>query len=403
MSTAGAVALSTPPAPAYETLSTDEDVLRFYDKTPLTLQKAASDALRDVKLHKDPIPPADPIARSGIAPREKTAVALGGLAGNNAHGAGFLEALRRAQKRPALMTFTSGQLYWVSQFLLGRNLETVFNARLEQPFRSEDANMMYRLTFGLDAPIRPSVFEFPFDLAQTLHRSWSRFVTSPTTFSFTRELLNVWPARSLVPSGLNFEEIAAALMGETEIGLAFNAYNFREGCEIVYLNRKACDLMHKSYGANKNRPWITYSAIDEEAVRAALKIYEYGFAGGSQTLDGAYLRGIILSELPDEAHNAVDRIAVIRPQADAWIGDAPLSWVEMKDMQTEVNLNGSYYGERERIRMFNHPPPGVTAKRHVTLLELPLRVQRGWLDYILEDPDIFRDAYWRGEALCAYL
>jgi hypothetical protein len=55
---------------------------------------------------------------------QKFAVALGGLAGTNAHGAGCLEALRGLKKdeqnTPTLMSCTSGQIYWVYHYLMQR-------------------------------------------------------------------------------------------------------------------------------------------------------------------------------------------------------------------------------------------------------------------------------------------
>ena len=47
------------------------------------------------------------------------ALALGGLAGNNAHGAGVIEALYRNGKKPKLITCTSGQIRYVEAYLRG--------------------------------------------------------------------------------------------------------------------------------------------------------------------------------------------------------------------------------------------------------------------------------------------
>ena len=43
--------------------------------------------------------------------------ALGGLAGNNAHGAGFLQAALDTRVTPEMISCTSGQLLWVWYYL----------------------------------------------------------------------------------------------------------------------------------------------------------------------------------------------------------------------------------------------------------------------------------------------
>jgi hypothetical protein len=390
----------------------EHDVLDFTDRMPRTLEETASAPPEDPILDARRLPDAADRAPAGPPEvRERTAVTLGGLAGNNAHGAGFLEALRCAGKLPALITCTSGQIYWAAQFLLGRDLHQLYRGRLErhQPWTADDLNLVHMALFGWMSPIRPSILEVPLDLGMTLARSWRRLVFDPWRFSFIRELWNVRPARSLVSTGELAAEIAPVLAREERVGVMFNAYDYRCGRELVYMNARASELTGKTLGEpNESRPWVEYHAIDEAGVRDALWLYEYGFPERRSCIDGAYLRGLVLSEIP-AASNEIDRIAVVRPQAERWIGEPPLSWVEMKDMQTEVSFNGGYMGERERIRMVNAladkqvPGSRGASWRRVTLLELPLNVQRGWFDYILESEDVFRDAYWRGRELCDYL
>ena len=47
------------------------------------------------------------------------AFALGGLAGNNAHGAGFLQAALDAGVEPLMISCTSGQIRWAFEYLRG--------------------------------------------------------------------------------------------------------------------------------------------------------------------------------------------------------------------------------------------------------------------------------------------
>ncbi len=51
----------------------------------------------------------------------RIAFALGGLAGHNAHGAGFLHAALTRGIDPDVISCTSGQIYWVYQYLFCRH------------------------------------------------------------------------------------------------------------------------------------------------------------------------------------------------------------------------------------------------------------------------------------------
>ena len=137
------------------------------------------------------------------------------------------------------------------------------------------------------------------------------------------------------------------------IGIIFNAYDFVEGHEHVFMNRKAAELTGHTPGTNSNsREWVRYRAITPEAVRDALRLYEYGFDLPGNLIDGAYLRGIILNEIP-HANNGISTIVVGRPLTSRWLGDAPSSLTELRDMQTEVNFHGSYLGEKGHIELIN--------------------------------------------------
>lgn len=76
--------------------------------------------------------------------------ALGGLAGNNAQGAGFLAAALDAKMTPTVLSCTSGQIYWTYLYLTalkkGRNgdfLEENMDEYLAEtePFPPRDANL----------------------------------------------------------------------------------------------------------------------------------------------------------------------------------------------------------------------------------------------------------------------
>ena len=371
-----------------------------------------SGAAADGKQHSEatdfqPLPPAGPIPAASL--RSRSAIALGGLAGNNAHGAGFLEALRRSGKRPQMVSCTSGQILHVAKWLQGVDMAAFFEESMQQtqPFGNWlDANLIYKQVSANSQVIRPSTSEFPTDLMGNVTRSWIQAWTDPKNFSVFRALSNVMPARSLVPAfPPDFYSDIAEPMNDTEIGVMFNAYNFDDGHEYVYMNEAALKLTGKSLGTHKSKSWIEYRPITAATAEQALYLYQYGFKDSTQTVDGAYSRDVVLSEIPSE-NNEIDRIAAVRPQPDNWLGGPPMSNVELQSLQTQVGFNATYIAERERIRLMNRLSGQLkwdTQPKPISILELPLAEPRTWWDYVVESEQIFRSAYWRGAELVKYL
>ena len=345
------------------------------------------------------------------------ALALGGLAGNNAHGAGVIEALYRHGKKPKLITCTSGQIRYVHAYLSGLkpgstlNPYTLLSKHFEtaQPFSDFiDPNLNFKLMTWPMQQIRPSVPEFGRDIASNMARSMRDFLRAPATFSMWKELYRMMPARSLVSQDKIlhpdlFREISDLFNDDSEkghgIGIIFNAYDFVEGLEYVFMNKKAADLTGHALGTKSNsREWVRYEAITPDAVRDALRLYEYGFDLPGNLIDGAYLRGIILNEIPHSG-NGIESIVVGRPLTSRWLGDAPSSLTELRDMQTEVNFHGSYLGEKGHIKLINQliatsqpaPPPAGAA--HIEFYEVEMDRQRGWWEYVLECEDVFNSAF----------
>jgi len=354
-----------------------------------------------------PVPPAGAVPSKTL--RTRSAIAVGGLAGNNAHGAGFLEALRRSGKVPQIVSCTSGQILHVAEWLKGTDLQVYFENAMKQtqPFGEwTDANLIYKQISAGTQVIRPSVFEFPTDVIANVGRSVSRAFTDPAHFSLLRELCNVQPARSLVPAfPPDFYSDIAKVVDKSDVGVIFNAYDIEGGREYVYINGAARSLTGKSLGRHQTRSWIEYRPVTAETVEQALYLYQYGFNGNTKTVDGAYVRDVILSEIPSE-HNEIDRIAAVRPQPDNWLGEVPQSNVELQSLQTQVAFNATYIGERERIRLMNRLSgqfKGDTQPRPISILELPLCEPRTWWDYVVESDLIFSSAFWRGTELVNFL
>jgi hypothetical protein len=345
--------------------------------------------------------------------------ALGGLAGNNAHGAGFLEAALNAKDRsgkylePKMISCTSGQLFWVSRYLqiiLKRRNHPHAVHSIRHEFENAAAASMFpdwdflKLVWfgkpGVFKPVWPLLYE-----ADMLHNFAQSAADAMSAWPAVTPL-NAWaqcfPIRFLTRefSQHDFEEIATVLR-DSPVGVFFNSYNPRAGVEHVYLNGAAREFLKSSsstphvYDAGGHTPYRegrVYQDIDANAVRDALSIYEYGFDDNvTDFLDGAYFRDVMLSEVA-----SAGLIFSVRPISRRWQGRLPTSWVDLQDMRTEVFFNGAYAAERNQILMVDklrkdHALSAAAAKRYrkIDLVEIEIEVQRGFFDYTRESMDVF--------------
>src|SRR6266481_1106257 len=344
------------------------------------------------------------------------AFALGGLAGNNAHGAGFLEAARKKHVEPTMISFTSGQILWVSRYLAGRKpgstgLRALLADDIEQirAFHSADLDLAKLSLFGKPGVFRPAGAAYIADAWRNASLSMRHLLLEQRDQFVARRLLEVWPCRLLVPDFPHsfFADICKTFNDEKKIGLAFNSYNPHDGCERVYLNDQARRLLgqkasdprqYKPGAPSSYRKRTIYEAIKPEAVRDALWLYQYGFNGeGGDFLDGAYFRQIMLSELTH-----ADTIYVVRLLFYHWSGELPQNWPEMEDLKAKVSFNGCYAGERHQIELvnkflkadaFKHGAGGKSKYHHIHLEEIEMKTARGFFGYVFEDLTVFDESY----------
>lgn len=334
------------------------------------------------------------------------AFALGGLAGNNAHGAGFLQAALDLHVEPSMISCTSGQIFWVYQYLRARDgdqadLRAVLQAEIDRIAVTHNINVDAALLAlrGREGVFRPAYQEFAQDMIHNAFEAWTRFIRANGNTFLLQELLQTIPGRVLVPlfSDEFFATISTAL-NAAQIGIVFNSYNPQDGCEYVHLNPKARMLLTAkskrpdAYAVgqpNAYRDRTVYQDTTPESVRDGLWIYQYGFdQKRSAFLDGAYYRPVILSELAC-AHN----IFIARPINYRWLGAMPRSYIGIEDLKTEVAFNGAYAGERHQINLINAllDRGMLPADRYhpIALHDVEIDLQRGYLDYVFERLDVF--------------
>lgn len=365
----------------------------------------------------------------------KLAFALGGLAGNNAHGAGFLHRAAHLGLEPRMISCTSGQIAWVYRYLkaraTGASLREAFERDLAEVHRLGNVNLDYAwiaLT-GKPGVFRLAYPEYPFDLALNALQAYGDVLRHGGNVFWLETLLRVLPGRVLVPTFAQevLEDICATF-NAAEMGIAFNSYSPCEGEEIVYLNpaaRRHLSPSGRSYqpgSTSRHRAHTRYEAITPQAVLDGLWIYQYGFDKPENSyVDGAYYRQIMLAEL-----TFADVIFAVRPVSPRWLGEtttgdghAPLAPVAagqaplprgaigIEDLKTEVSFNGSYAGERAQIALMNKlvrdrdaylaeqggrgPGPAdlLTKYHQIDLLEVEIQLPRSFFDYVFESMAVF--------------
>ena len=355
-------------------------------------------------------------------------LALGGLAGNNAHGAGALQAAIDVGFVPDMISCTSGQIFWVDLFLQvlndpGKDKEFI-KKHLQEHIKQSSPTGIEPLDLWLgivdtdkDRNIRTAWMELPLLMLRNLCQSYLELIGNFGKFSnpwnlYFQMLSNLFPARILIPqfSDEFFEGISRRFNACESIGILFNSYQIHQGRERVYLNRRAFDLLgfkepwdlHGVYH-RPSRFRTEYCPITPSAVRDALWIYEYGMPNDGGSLDGAYYRQMILDELA-----RARTIIAVRPVNFKWIGAFPHSWIGQQDLKTETNFNGSYVGEREKILVVNELlsknkiPSEEDEKQgyhEINFKEIEIEFQEGFFDYTRESLKIFERA-WRKMLEC---
>lgn len=362
------------------------------------------------------------------------AFALGGLAGNNAHGASFLYGATQQGLEPSMISCTSGQIAWVYHYLKARacgdDLRALFAEDIAQMHRLKNINLDYaRLALlGKAGVFRPAYQEYSYDLMRNMLRAYDDVLHHRGNVFWIETFLRMLPGRILVPTFSDeFLEDISDTFNACDIGIAFNSFCPRDGTERVYLNQAARRLLSpdgRSYrpgDLSRHRPRTRYEAITPQAVLDGLWIYQYGFDKPENTfVDGAYYRQIMLTEL-----TFANTIFAVRPVSSVWLGETttadgtlpvapppaeppfPRSYIGIEDLQTEVNFNGSYIGERAQIELMNKlvreredylAQNGVEATgvldllgkyQQIDLVEVEIQVPRSFFDYVFESMDVF--------------
>lgn len=333
------------------------------------------------------------IQKAAIKSPPTLAFALGGLAGGNGFGAGFLCAMQEAGIRPATISCTSGMIVWTLRYLRGEDLRERFMQEWSQSLSAQGlpdtmASSMLALR-GLPGVFRPAIPEY-----------FKRWMQWPLPADVRGWADRLYPVQVAVPvRDPAFFETAATDLASSEIGVMFNAFCPHRGEEYVFANPVAMNRLRRQPGdARGNRRYLPISA---EAVQAALHLYSYGYEStylGEYLVDGAYHRQFILDELAElPSPHKPDEIWAVRPQNTRWIGEMPKNYFQQRDLETEIGMNSSYAQQVARLRWVNSMLSSGELKSRkyacIELKEVEYPMQRGYFNYFNESPEVFNTGY----------
>jgi hypothetical protein len=339
----------------------------------------------------------------------KTAFALAGLGGFNAHGAGFLQAARETGYAPDLITATSGQIVVLAAYLRGE--ADLRKGLIDKSIENNPLAQLEIALLGYEGVFKPAFTE-----------AVERMLTPPyfgmgVDFFAERFL----PAQIYKPA--RTEETIRGLadtFNASPVGVVFNAYDPGSGKGYLYGNDAARARMETksslSVAADQksNDPRMGKEGKDEDpvlpitpkAIESALWLSLYGFGElPAERMDGAYHRSCILSEL----HN-FDDVIVCRPLANGWgkDGKLPKSYFDVQDWNTEMWFSVGYKAEVDAMKRINaliergalKPDAGL---KYVYLHEIEPETPAGYFNYFIERDSVFEAARLKAAKLFEWL
>ncbi len=394
---------SQPGAPYTEEGDTHFLLISEQDLDGRYLPRAAGFYFRGRLYARESLSRAGPVmSKPSVRQTVEIAFAMGGLAGNNFHGLGFLHAVLERSLTPDMISCTSGQIDIVWKYLLAKN------GRLRERYGVDDLESLGKV-YMKRAEIRPKLaLPHVLDDVPQLALASLKHITDvksmcESPFGYIMNVtVNSVPARLLAPKIAEgvLESMCDDFNNEQSVAIAFNSYDPQAGRETVHLNPCAQDLLNrrvpkKSSFRNTQGHATFYAPINAEGLLNALWIYEYGFAERT-SIDGAYFRMVMLAEL-----SRVRSIVVVRPIQGRWMDQWPVTYGEREDLKTEVSFNSAYLGERLRIELVNRLLKQRGLKRkfarregyhHIDLYEFEPRTPQPFLAYFAEDSRVFREA-----------
>ncbi len=266
-----------------------------------------------------------------------TVLALGGLGGGNAFGAGVLTALTDLDIYPDVITCTSGMVAWTALYLAGADLPE--ELRKGEAMQSLD---------GVPELFKPAVtgalaLKFNQKAIQASLLNWMKPITSFNDFADA-----AMPVRLFDPflTDAQLDAYATALR-DSEVGVIFNAYEPTSGTEILFANDAARRRVPLDNMEGRRIEEITPTGVE-----SALWLSHYGYTrpdGRPQmAIDGAYRRQFILQEVMNAT-----RLFVARPEHRKYLGRMPRNQLEQKVFETYLWFSAAYRSEMQTIRMAN--------------------------------------------------
>ncbi len=328
-----------------------------------------------------------------------------GIGGMNGFSAGALYYLRtKTDIKPELVSITSGAIMTFFHYLnadpekLKEMFYTEAQERLNQglftPFIHPDnakiAQFFNAAMFGIPGVFRPKNM---FDRLEELRQMDIGTYASPN--QWIRMMFPSAIYEKTMPSSV-FQEIADCF-NASDIGIIANAYNYRTGKAIVYVNQAASDALQGSrFQIGSYSDSFEIHPISSDGIAACLQLIQYG--PYQDQYDGAYQYNPIIPPLKKAKDvMLITVVPITRPLKPI---DHYFDIEDFKLKMMFVNAISSELASTELINSFIDQ--GIITDKSIEKTRLHLiepEMVKGYFDYFVGDPKMFEHGYQQAEEM----
>jgi hypothetical protein len=193
-----------------------------------------------------------------------------------------------------------------------------------------------------------------------------------------------------------FQEVADCF-NASDIGIIANAYNYRTGKAVVYVNQAASEALRGSrFAIDSHSDSFEVQPISADGITACLQLIQYG--PYQDQYDGAYQYNPVIPPLKKAKDvMLITVVPITRPLK-------PIEhYFDIEDFKLKmmfVNAISSELASTELINRFIDQ--GIITDKSIERTRLHLiepEMVKGYFDYFVGDPDMFEHGYQQAEEM----
>lgn len=335
----------------------------------------------------------------------KLSLGIQGIGGMNGFSAGALYYLRtKTDIKPELVSVTSGAIMTFFNYLDSdpEKLKDTFYTPAQEdrnqgtytsfihPDTAKIAQFFNKALFGIPGVFRSKSLFGRLDELRQMDIS-----TCMNPGPWIRMMFPSAIYEKLMPLSV-FQEIADCF-NASDIGIITNAYNYRTGKAVVYVNQAASDALRGSrFEIGSDSDSFEVHPISADGIAACLQLIQYG--PYQDQYDGAYQYNPVIPPLKKaEDVMLITVVPITRPLK-------PIEhYFDIEDFKLKmmfVNAISSELASTELINRFIDQ--GIITDKSIEKTRLHLiepELVKGYFDYFVADPDMFEHGYQKAEEM----